>query len=80
MKVGGQVTASATGNVFEGYNSTINIDASVRYNITDYLELSLQGVNLTDKYRDRFVDLDANRAYEYNHFGRTILFGARFKM
>lgn len=73
-------SASATGNVFEGYNSTINVDASVRYNITDNFELSLQGVNLTDEYRDRFVDLDANRAYENNHFGRTVLVGARFKM
>lgn len=72
--------ASATGNVFEGYNPTVNVDASIRYNITDRFELSLQGVNLTDEYRDRFVDVDANRAYEYNHFGRTILFGARFKM
>jgi TonB-dependent receptor len=72
--------ASATGNVFEGFNSTVNVDASVRYNITSNLELSLQGVNLTDEYRDRFTDIDANRNYEYNHFGRTILIGGRFKM
>lgn len=73
-------SASATGNVFEGYNSTVNVDASLRYSLTERLEVSLQGVNLTDEYRDRFVDIDANRAYENNHFGRTILFGARFKM
>jgi TonB-dependent receptor len=71
---------SATGNLFEGYNSTINIDASMRYKLTDWLELSLEGINLTDEYRDRYVDRDANRAYENNHFGRTILAGARFKM
>jgi TonB-dependent receptor len=71
---------SATGNIFEGYNSTINVDASVRYKISEALELSLEGINLTDEYRDRFTDVDANRNYEYNHFGRTILFGARFKM
>lgn len=71
---------SATGNLFEGYNSTINVDASVRYKITDQIELSLEGINLTDDYRDRFTDEDANRNYEYNHFGRTIQFGARFKL
>ncbi len=71
---------SATGNFFEGYNSSINLDASVKYRITEALELSLEGVNLTDDYRDRFTDVDANRVYENNHFGRTILFGARFKM
>jgi TonB-dependent receptor len=71
---------SGTGNVFEGYNSSINVDASMRYRLTEQLELSLEGINLTDEYRDRFADVDANRNYEYNHFGRTILFGARFKM
>jgi TonB-dependent receptor len=71
---------SGTGNVFEGYNSTVNIDASMRYKITEQLEISLEGVNLTDEYRDRWTDIDANRNYEYNHFGRTILAGARFKL
>ena len=71
---------SGTGNVFEGYNSTVNVDASVRYRLTEQLELSLEGINLTDEYRDRWTDIDANRNYEYNHFGRTILVGARFKM
>lgn len=71
---------SGTGNVFEGYNSTVNVDASVRYKLTDWVEVSLEGVNLTDEYRSRYTDVDANRNYEYNHFGRTILVGARFKM
>lgn len=44
---------SGTGNVFEGYNSAFNIDASVRYQITRQIEVSLEGINLTDDYRDR---------------------------
>ncbi|MBB4153389.1 TonB-dependent receptor [Sphingomonas jinjuensis] len=72
--------SSGTGNVFEGYNSTINVDASLRYRVTSWAEVSLEGTNLTDTYRDRYTDLDANRNYEYNHFGRTILAGVRFKM
>lgn len=71
---------SGTGNVFEGYNRALNIDASVRYRVTDFLEFSIEGTNLTDDYRDRYTDLDANRNYEYNHFGRTILIGARVKL
>ena len=71
---------SGTGNVFEGYSSTINVDASVRYRFTDWLEFSVEGVNLTDEYRYRYTDLDANRNYENNHFGRTILVGARVKI
>ena len=71
---------SGTGNVFEGYNSSINVDASMRYRLNDNLEFSLEGVNLTDEYRDRFTDAEADRNYEYNHFGRTIMIGARYKM
>ncbi len=71
---------SATGNIFEGYDAITNVDASVRYKITDYLEVSVEGTNLTDAYRGRWVDIGARRAYENNHFGRTILVGARIKM
>ncbi|MBO9575327.1 MAG: TonB-dependent receptor [Sphingobium sp.] len=71
---------SGTGNVFEGYGATTNIDASLRYKVTEWAEVSVEGNNLTDTYRYRFTDLGAQRNYENNHFGRTILFGARFKM
>ncbi|WP_077145478.1 TonB-dependent receptor [Sphingopyxis sp. KK2] len=71
---------SGTGNVFEGYGSTINVDASIRYAITENIEISVEGINLTDEYRYRFTDIDADRNYENNHFGRTFLFGARVKI
>lgn len=71
---------SGTGNIFEGYGATTNLDASLRYKLTDWVELSVEGNNLLDTYRYRFTDFDANRNYENNHFGRTILFGARLKM
>ncbi len=72
--------ASGTGNLLEGYGATTNLDASMRYKLTDWVELSVEGNNLLDTYRYRFTDFDADRNYENNHFGRTILFGARFKM
>jgi TonB-dependent receptor len=71
---------SGTGNIFEGYNSTINIDASVRYRINEAIELSVEGINLTDEYRERWTDIDAKRNYENHHFGRTFIFGVRYKM
>ncbi|QSR17572.1 TonB-dependent receptor [Novosphingobium sp. KA1] len=70
---------SATGNVFEGYGSYTSVDAAIRYKATEWLELSIDGNNLTDTYRYRFTDVTAERNYENNHFGRTILFGARVK-
>lgn len=72
--------ASGTGNLLEGYGATTNLDASIRYKLTEWLELSVEGNNLLDTYRYRFTDFDADRNYENNHFGRTILFGARLKL
>lgn len=72
--------ASATGNIFEGYNSTINVDASVKYKVNENVEVSIEGINLTDDYRDRYTDKAANRNYEYNHFGRSIIVGVRYRM
>ncbi len=71
---------SGTGNIFEGYSGITNVDASIRYKLTDYLEVSVEGTNLTDAYRERWVDTDSRRNYENNSFGRTILVGARIKM
>ena len=71
---------SGTGNIFEGYGDSTNVDASVRYKITKQIELSLEGVNLTDEYRFRVTNLDSQRNYENHHFGRTFLFGARVKL
>ena len=71
---------SGTGNVFEGYGATWNVDASMRLKVTEWMEVSVEGNNLLDTYRYRYTDFDADRNYENNHFGRTILFGARFKM
>ncbi|MEO6040776.1 MAG: TonB-dependent receptor [Croceibacterium sp.] len=71
---------SGTGNVFEGYGATTNLDASIRYKFAEWIELSVEGNNLLDTYRYRFTDFDADRNYENNHFGRTFLFGARLKI
>lgn len=63
-------------NSEEGINSTLNIDASVSYQLTDKIKLSVEAVNLTDEYNDRYVD-ETNRVSNYRHFGREFLFGVR---
>ncbi|MEO5706363.1 MAG: hypothetical protein ABIT10_08655 [Alteraurantiacibacter sp.] len=73
-------TVSGNLNVFEGYKSMMNVDASIRYQLTDEVELTLEGTNLTDEYRERFVDETAQRSYENNRFGRVIMAGVRVAM
>ncbi len=71
---------SATRNIFEGFGSSFNLDATIRYRINDAVELALEGTNLTDDYRDRWVNDPSRRNYENNHFGRVIMVGARFAL
>ena len=71
---------SGNNNIFEGYGSSLNVDASIRYKFSDAFEVSLEGTNLTDDYRYRYADDIARRNYENNHYGRTFLFGVRYKM
>ena len=72
---------STSGNhqIFEGFDAYKEVDASIRYNLTSHIQLSADGINLTDEYRDRWVDETAMRNYEHNHFGRTFIVGVRYK-
>ena len=71
---------SGNRNIFEGFGSSFNLDATIRYRINDAVELALEGTNLTDDYRQRWVNDPSRRNYENNHFGRVIMVGARFSL
>jgi iron complex outermembrane recepter protein len=67
------------GNNLEGVEESLTIDASVRYKVTDNIDLSLEGLNLTDEFQDQWVDAAANRPSFYHHTGRNYLLGVRVK-
>lgn len=66
------------GNSEEGMNATTYVDASMSYDISDSMTISLEGINLTDEYNDRYVDV-ADRVSDYRHTGREIAIGLRWK-
>ena len=68
----------ANGNSEEGVNDTTNVDASMSYEFTPNLTFSLEGINLTDAYTNRYVDV-TNRVSDYRHTGREIAVGLRWK-
>ncbi|MBU7580835.1 MAG: TonB-dependent receptor, partial [Porphyrobacter sp.] len=67
------------GNDVEGRNGTLNVDAQISYRINERFELTLEGVNLTDQFIDQFISSQRNSVVVYNHTGREILFGGRFR-
>lgn len=70
---------SGTGNVFEGYDGTFNVDASATYKFNDNWEATFEALNLTDDYQDRWTDINTYRRYEYDHTGRTYKVGFRYR-
>ena len=68
----------SNGNSNEGVNPTTNIDASMSFDIRPNLTFSLEGINLTDEYTDRYVDA-TDRVSDYRHTGREVAVGLRWK-
>jgi TonB-dependent receptor len=66
-------------NDVEGKNESLNVDASVSYKLRDNLEITLEGVNLTNEANDQFISRARNSPVVYNVTGREYLLGVRYK-
>ncbi|WP_414604163.1 TonB-dependent receptor [Stenotrophomonas sp. FR012] len=79
-----QAPGQETGFNLDGYHGmtgTTVFDASVRYKISDQLELSLEGINLTNEASDEWVysPLTGRLPLQYTETGRQFLLGVRYK-
>ena len=72
-----RVPAQNVVNDVEGKNSTLNVDASASYRLTDNITLTAEAINLTDEFNDQFVDRDRNSPSVVHHTGRQFYIGAR---
>lgn len=66
-------------NDVEGKNATLNVDASMSYKVGEHLELTLEGVNLTNEANDQFISRARNSVVVYHKTGREFLAGFRYK-
>ncbi len=66
-------------NDVEGTKATTTIDASISYKFDEHLEVSLEGLNLTDEWIDQWVDSVGDRSSVYTHTGRQFMLGLRYK-
>jgi TonB-dependent receptor len=72
-----RVPGQEAGTNADGTNSTLNVDASAQYTISDKLKLTVEGINLTDQFQDLFNDT-SNRLSYYHHTGREFIVGLRY--
>ena len=66
-------------NDVEGKNKSTNVDASISYKLNDRMEVTLEGVNLTNQANDQFISRARNSSVVYNVTGREFMAGMRFK-
>jgi len=63
-----------------GQSGTTFIDASIHYRISDQLEISLEGANLTNEPQESWVaNPSVSLPLEYSETGRQFTLGLRYK-
>ncbi|MES2148282.1 MAG: TonB-dependent receptor [Pseudomonadota bacterium] len=66
-------------NDVEGKNKSLNVDLSLSYKISDKMEVTLEGVNLTNQANDQFISRARDSVVVNNVTGREVLLGLRYK-
>ena len=66
-------------NDVEGKVASLNVDFSVSYKVNKNLEVTFEGINLTNQPNDQFISRVRNSSVVYNVTGREFLIGARYK-
>ncbi len=66
-------------NDFAYSRSTLNMDASMSYKVTDYATLTLEGLNLTNQTSDRYAYQGQEAVTQYSSSGRIFRAGLRVK-
>jgi TonB-dependent receptor len=68
------------GRGVHGQSGTTFLDASIRYRISDQLEISLEGANLTNEAQESWVsNPSVSLPLEYSETGRQYTLGLRYK-
>ncbi|KAF1689421.1 TonB-dependent receptor [Pseudoxanthomonas taiwanensis] len=74
-----QVPATEAGFDVHGQTGTTYVDMSLRYKLSEQLELSLEGINLTNEPQQSWVGSAWQLPLDYSETGRHYLLGLRYK-
>jgi TonB-dependent receptor len=74
-----RVPGQETGTDADGFDETLNLDASVQYTISSHLKATIEGINLTNQPENEFNDTQRDLSYYYHQTGRELLFGVRYQ-
>jgi outer membrane receptor protein involved in Fe transport len=71
------VAPNDSGRDERGYDSTMNLDLALAYQLTDNFEILFEAINLTDEYELQVFD-SGDLVNVYHHFGTEYIFGVRW--
>jgi iron complex outermembrane receptor protein len=63
----------------EGYDANLTFDFAASYQINDHFKLSLEGLNIFDRFNRQFIDSDRDSTFVYTHTGRQFNLGLQYK-
>ncbi|PVM88522.1 TonB-dependent receptor [Caulobacter radicis] len=63
----------------EGYDANLTFDMAASYQINDRLKLSLEGLNIFDRFNRQFIDSDRDSTFVYTHTGRQFNLGLQYR-
>jgi TonB-dependent receptor len=67
-------------NDVHGQSGSTYVDASLRYELNDNMELSLEGSNLTNESSKTWIGANSQLPLDYSETGRVYLVGFRYKL
>ena len=77
---GTEVGFNSAANGVHGQSGSTTLDASMRYKVSDKLEISLEGSNLTNEPQESWVaNPQVSLPLEYGETGRIYMLGLRYK-
>lgn len=66
-------------NDVEGKKGTFNVDLSMSYKLNKDLDVTFEGINLTNQANEQFISRARNSIVQYTVTGREYTLGARYK-
>ena len=69
-----------SGNDVRGKQDTFNLDFAASYKVNDRFSLTIEGINLTDQFDDRYISSVRENSESFEHTGRQVFVGFRYKM
>lgn len=71
--------AIANDEIGDGFNSTLYVDCSAFYQLSEKLKLTFDVINLTDQREEQYSDLVARRQYNSTTAGTSFFAGVNYK-